>query len=183
MEREKEKFIQARNFCKRFLETFKLAYVNKIKESITLEKLGTLLELRLANLLILFSRKGNLIDLPHLEGFRCCLLRLKRQRFLLKSFLKFIILMIKVFLPAFPSWTKLKLHNNTLTLKLVVINFDYSGISDFFSRVPVVVVKDCGPKLSYVLGEYFNLCLNDSWFPDFCKVSSVVAIFKNNWET
>ena len=46
----------------------------------------------------------------------------------------------------------------------------------------VVVLKNCGPELSYILDELFNKYLKESWFPDFCKVSSVVPVFKNVWE-
>ena len=49
--------------------------------------------------------------------------------------------------------------------------------------VPVLVLKNCEPELLYILAEFFNLCLNESWSPDFWKISSVVAILKNIWET
>ena len=45
--------------------------------------------------------------------------------------------------------------------------------------IPVVVVKNCEPVLSYILTELFNKCLRESCFPDFWKVSSVVPLFKN----
>ena len=45
--------------------------------------------------------------------------------------------------------------------------------------IPVVVLKNCEPELSYILTEFFNMCLNESCFPDCWKVSSVVPIFKN----
>ena len=45
--------------------------------------------------------------------------------------------------------------------------------------IPVVVLKNCEPELSYVLAELFNKCLKESYFPDCWKVSSVVPIFKN----
>ena len=45
--------------------------------------------------------------------------------------------------------------------------------------IPVVVVKNCEPGLSYILAELFNKCLRESCFPDFWKVSSVVPVFKN----
>ena len=45
--------------------------------------------------------------------------------------------------------------------------------------IPVVVLKNCEPKLSYILAELFNKCLKESCFPDFWKVSSVAPVFKN----
>ena len=30
----------------------------------------------------------------------------------------------------------------------------------------VMVLKDCEPKLSYILPELFNFCLKESCFPD-----------------
>ena len=45
--------------------------------------------------------------------------------------------------------------------------------------IPVVVLKNCEPELSYILAEPFNMCLKESYFPDCWKVSSVVPDFKN----
>ena len=44
----------------------------------------------------------------------------------------------------------------------------------------MVVLKNCELKLSYILAELFNKCLKESCFPDCWKVSSVVAVFKND---
>ena len=43
--------------------------------------------------------------------------------------------------------------------------------------IPVVVLKNCEPELSYILAELFNKCLKES--SDCWKVSSVVPVFKN----
>ena len=48
--------------------------------------------------------------------------------------------------------------------------------------IPVVVLKNYEPELSYILAELFNKCLKESCFPDCWKVSSVVPVFKNVWE-
>ena len=48
--------------------------------------------------------------------------------------------------------------------------------------IPVVVLKNCGSELSFILAELFNKCLKESCFPDCCKVSSVVPVFQNVWE-
>ena len=36
--------------------------------------------------------------------------------------------------------------------------------------IPVVVLKNCEPELSYILAKLFNKCLKESCFPDCCKV-------------
>ena len=45
--------------------------------------------------------------------------------------------------------------------------------------IPVVVLKNCEPELSYILAELFNMCLKESCFPDCWKVSFMVAVFNN----
>ena len=45
--------------------------------------------------------------------------------------------------------------------------------------IPVVVTKNCEPERSYILAEFFNMCLKESCFGDFWKVSLVVPVFKN----
>ena len=32
--------------------------------------------------------------------------------------------------------------------------------------IPVAILKNCEPELSYVLAELFNICLKESCFPD-----------------
>ena len=84
-------------------------------------------------------------------------------------------------LPVFPSRTNLKLHNISVTPKMVkkvIMNLDLSKASGP-DCIPVVVLKNCEPELSYILAELFNKCLKESCFPDCWKVSSVVPVFKN----
>ena len=84
-------------------------------------------------------------------------------------------------LPVFPSRTNLKLHNISVTPKMVkkvIMNLDLSKASGL-DYIPVVVLKNCEPELSYILAELFNKCLKESCFPDCWKVSSVVPVFKN----
>ena len=45
--------------------------------------------------------------------------------------------------------------------------------------IPLVILKNCEPELSYNLAELFNKCIKESCFPDSWKVSSVVHVFKN----
>ena len=87
-------------------------------------------------------------------------------------------------LPVFPSRTNLKLHNISVTSKMVkkvIMNLDLSKASGP-DCIPVVVLKNCEPELSYILAEFFNKCLKESCFPDYWKVSSLVPVFKNAGE-
>ena len=84
-------------------------------------------------------------------------------------------------LPVFPSGTNLNIYNYFVTPKLVekfITNVDSSKApgSDY---IPVVILKNIEPELSYLLAVLFNMCLKDSSFADFWKVSSKVSIFKN----
>ena len=60
----------------------------------------------------------------------------------------------------------------------VIMNLDLSKAS-CPDCIPVVVLKNCEPELSYILAELFNKCLKESCFPDCWKVSSLVPVFKN----
>ena len=67
-------------------------------------------------------------------------------------------------LPVFPSRTNPKLHNISVTPKMVrkvIMNLDLSKASGP-DCIPVVVLKNCEPKLSYILAELFNKCLKES---------------------
>ena len=77
-------------------------------------------------------------------------------------------------LPVFSSRTNLKLHNISVTPKMV--NLSKASGPDC---IPVVVLENCEPELSYILAELFNKCLKESCFPDCWKVSSVIPVFKN----
>ena len=83
----------------------------------------------------------------------------------------------RISLPVFPSRTNLELHNISM-VKSVITNLDLSKASGP-DCIPVVVLKNCEPEISYILAEVFNMCLKESCFPDFWKVSSVVPVFKN----
>ena len=63
-------------------------------------------------------------------------------------------------------------------VKKVIVNLDLSKVSGP-DCIPVVVLKNCEPKLSYILGDLFNKCLKESCFTDCWKVSSVFPVFKN----
>ena len=63
-------------------------------------------------------------------------------------------------------------------VRKVIMNLDLSKTSGP-DCIPVVVLKNCEPELSYILAELFNKCLKESCFPDCWKVLSVVPVFKN----
>ena len=62
-------------------------------------------------------------------------------------------------------------------VKKVTTNLDSSKASGP-DCIPVVVLKNCEPELSYILAELFSMCLKEPCFSDW-KVSSVVPGFKN----
>ena len=113
---------------------------------------------------------------------RCCLLHLIMQNYLLKNFSNISSLDESgISFPVLTSRTNLKLHNISITTKLVnkvIMNLDLSKVSgpDY---IPVVVLKNCEPGLSYILAELFNMCWKESCFPDCWKVLSGILVFKN----
>ena len=67
-------------------------------------------------------------------------------------------------LPVFHSRTNLKLHNISVTPKMVrkvIMDLDLSKPSSP-DCIPVVVLKNCEPELSNILAELFNKCLRKS---------------------
>ena len=84
-------------------------------------------------------------------------------------------------LPVFPLRTNLKMHNTSVSpkmIKKVIMNLDLPEAS-CPDCIPVAVLKNCELKLSYILAELSNKCLKESCFPDCWKVSSVDPVFKN----
>ena len=72
-------------------------------------------------------------------------------------------------LPVFPSRTNLKLHNISVTPKMVkkvIMNLDLSKASGL-DCIPVVIPRNCEPELSCILAELFSKCLKESCFPDY----------------
>ena len=84
-------------------------------------------------------------------------------------------------MPVSPSRTNLKLYNFSITPKTVKKVKTKLGSSKASGPdgIPVAVLKNCEPKLSYILAELFNMCLKEFCFPDCWKISSVVPVFKN----
>ena len=60
----------------------------------------------------------------------------------------------------------MKLHNISVTPKMVknvVVNL-YLSKAFGPDGIPVVVLKNCEPELSFILAELFNMCLKESCF-------------------
>ena len=111
-------------------------------------------------LLIVFSTKVKLLYLLYSMAKRFCLLYLIKQNCMLKTFLRTLILMswISPYL-LFTSRTNLKLHNISITpnmVKKIITNFD-SSKTPGLDCIPVVVLKNCEPKLSYRLVKLLNM--------------------------
>ena len=173
----KVKFRQASNRRKRALEAAKLPYANKTKESITSQKLGSQDFWRIANSVL---NKGKSHIPPLFNGLEVLSSASDKVELFAKNFFKNsnlgdsgISLLI--------SRTNLKLHNISITPKMVkkvITNFDSSKASGL-DCIPLVVLKNCEPELSYILAKLFNMCLKESCFPKCWKVSSVVTVFTN----
>ena len=176
----KVKFRQANNHCKRVLKAAKLEYSNKTKESITSQKLGSHWDLwQIANSVLNEGKSAIplLFNSPEVLSSAPDKAKLFPKNFSKNSNLN----NSGVSLLVFPSRTNLKLHNISLTPKMVkrvIMNLDLSKASGP-DCIPVVVLKNCEPEFCYILAELFNKCLKESCFPDCWKVSSVIPVFKN----
>ena len=84
-----------------------------------------------------------------------------KQNYLLNSNLDDTAISLLIF----PSGTNLKLHNISVTpkmIKKVITNLDSSKASGL-ECIPVVLLKNCEPEISYIVDELFNVksyCLN-----------------------
>ena len=166
----KVKFRQASNCCKRILKTAKRTYANKTKESIMSQKLGCRDFWRIANSVFNIGKYAIplLFNGPEMLSSASDKAKLFAENFSLNSNLDDL----GVSLPVFPSRTNLKLHNISVTPKMVrkvVMNLD---LSKAFGPdcIPVVVLRNSEMELSYILAELFSKCLKESCFPDCWKV-------------
>ena len=161
----KVKFRQASNRCKRVFEAAKLPYATKTKESITSQKLGSPDFWRIANSAL---NKGKSAIPPLFNGPVVLSSLSDKIKLFPENFSKNSNLDDSgISLPVFPSGTNLKLHNISVTPKMVkkvIMNLDLSEASGP-DCIPVVVLKNCEPELSYILAELFNKHLKESCFP------------------
>ena len=154
----KVNFRQASNHCKRVFEVPKLAYANKTKESITSQKLGSWNFWQIANSVL---NKGKSAIPPLYNGPEVLPSASDKAKLFAKNFSKNSNLDDSgISLPVFPSRSKLKLHKMPITptmVKKVITNLDSSKMSGP-DCIPVVVIKNCEPELSYMLAELFIIC-------------------------
>ena len=150
----------------RLLETAKLAYANKTKESITSQKLGCHDLCRIANSVL---NKGKSAIPPLFNHLEVLPSASDKAKLFAENFSKNSNLDDSgISLPVFPSRTNLKLHNIFVTLKMVqkvIMNLVLSKASgpDY---IQVVILKNSESQLSYILAELFSKCLKESCFPD-----------------
>ena len=166
----KVKFRQASNRYKRVLEAAKLAYTTKTKESITSHKLGFWDFWRIANSVLY---KGKSAIPPLFSGLEMLSSASDKATLFGKIFCKSSNLDdLGISLPVFPSRTNVKLHNVSISPKMVkkvIRNLDSSKAYGL-DCIPVVVLKNSEPQLLYMLAELFNMCLKESCFRDCWKV-------------
>ena len=155
-------------FYKKCLENLK--YANKTKESVTSQKLGSQDFWRIANSA---PNKGKsaippLFNSPEVLSSTSDKAKLFAENFSKNSHLD----NSGIFLPVSPCRANQKLHISVIPkmVKKVETNLDLSRASGP-DCIPVVVLKNCEPELSYILAELFNKCLRESCFPDCWKVS------------
>ena len=157
----KVKFRPACNCCKRVLEAAKFAYANKTKESITSQKLGSCDYWRIVNSAL---SKGKSAMPSLFSGLEVLSSASDKAKLFAMTFSENSNLDDSgISLPVFHSRTNLKLHNISVTTKVVkkvIMNLDLSKASSP-DCIPVVVLKNCEPELSYILAELFNKCLKD----------------------
>ena len=168
----KVKFRKASNCCKRVLEAAKLAYATRTKESITSQQLCSWNFWQIANGVLNKSKSA----IPSLiNGWEVLSSVSDKAKLFVKNllFVKNSNLADSVIsLPVFPSRTNLKLHNSSITpkmIKKVITSLDSSKASGP-DCILAVVLKNCEPELSYILAELFNVGLKQSCFPDCWKV-------------
>ena len=154
----KAKFRQASNRCKSVLEAATLGYSTKTKQSITSQKLGSRDFWRIANSVL---NKGKSAIPPLFNGPEVLSCASDKAKLFAKNFSKNTNLDDSgISLPVFPSRTNQKLDNISITPKMVkkvIPNLDSSKASGP-ACIPVVVLKNCEPELSYILARLFNKC-------------------------
>ena len=162
----KVKFRHASNHCKRVLGAAKLAHANKTKECTTSQKLGSRGFWQIANSVLNKDKSAipPLFNGPEVLSSASDKAELFAENFSENSNLDDS----GNSPPVFPSRTNLKLHNISVSPKMVkkvIMSLDLSKASGP-NCIPVGVLKNCEPKHSYILAEHFGKCLKESCFSE-----------------
>ena len=173
-------FRQASNRCKRVIEHAKLQYTERTRDQITSQKIGTRDFWRIANSVL--KRDKSSIP-PLFNGPEVLTSASDKAELLAEQFAKNSTLSDKdSTLPHFQKRTNVSFSEVRVTPRLVAeaISQLEIGKASGPDEIPVVVLKNCAPELSFILSHIFNMCLQESVFPECWKVSSVVPVFKNS---
>ena len=83
-----------------------------------------------------------------------------------------------IFLPDFASIANLEWYNILVTSKLVkkIIAVLVLSKTSGTDCIPVVVLKNCEPERSYMLTEFFSICLKESCLQNFWKALSLFPV-------
>ena len=172
-------FRQASNHCKRVIESAKNRYVEKKKESIVSQKVGSCDFWRIANSVL---NRGKSAIPPLFTGPEVLTSASAKAKLFAELFSKISNLNESGHeLPSFNSRTAITLTDMVITPKMIkkaISNLSSSKASGP-DAIAVVVLKNCEPEFSFILTDWFNLCLKESCFPDCWKVSFFVPVFKN----
>ena len=154
-------------------------YANEIKQSITSQKIGSRNFWRIAY--GVFNKDKSSIP-PIFNGLEVLSSAPDKVKLFAESISKNSNLHDSgISLLLFSSRTNLKLHNISVTSKMVkkvIMNLDLSNTPGP-DCIPVVVLNNCEPELFYILTELFSKCLKEFCLPDFWKASPMVPVFKN----
>ena len=178
----KVKFGQASYYCKRVLEAANFVYGTKTKESVTPQKLDSQDFWQIANSVL---NKGKSAISPLFSSLQELSSASNNAQLCAKNFSKNSNLDdSSIYFPVFPSRTNLKLHNISVTPKMVkkvISNLDSVKVSGP-DCIPEVVLKNCEPEFLYILAELFNMCLKESLFSRLLEVLIGRPVFKNAGE-
>ena len=163
----KVKFREASNCCKRVQKGAKLAYATKTKQSFTSQRHGSQDFWQIAN--SIFNKGKSAI--PTLSnGPEVLSSAFDYTRLFAKKISNYSNLDDSgISLPVFCSRTNLNISITPKMIKKVITNLDSSKATSP-DCIPVVVLKNCEPDLSYILAELFNMRLKESCFPYCWKV-------------
>ena len=178
----RQKYIEARNNCKRVIVTAKTDYTETTRKRIEAQKLGTRDFWKIYNSVV-NNGQSTIPPLSNNHEVACTATdkaNLLASRFASNSTLD----PAHHSLPDFPLRTDATLDDLKITPSQVhgiIKNLDTSKACGP-DLIPAVLLKKCSAEVAPVLSKLYNKCLNESCFPDCWKTASVVPVFKNSGE-